>query len=200
MAKTSTKSIEIAIKEEASPVIRDAEKLSIMTATEMKKATEILSKLNKYNDNLVADMKKVTDPLNAALKEIRGRYNPVKTVLESAIEIIRKKMGAYQTEALRLQKIEEDKIAARVGEGKGKLKMETASKKMGEIEKPDAIVEAESGSLSFISKQQLKVTNEGLIPDEYFILNEKAVLDALKAGLLVPGAEIEIIQVPRNSR
>lgn len=167
---------------------------------DMLKATETLSKLNVLMDRLVEEKEKITKPLNEALKEVRGKYKPVETVLESEIERIRNVMSVYQTEQVRLEKVEEAKIANRVGEGKGKIKIETATKKMSEIERVDNVVSSDVGTVKFRTDKILKVVDINLIPDEYFDLNESKLLKALKAGVVVAGAVLEDKLVPINNR
>jgi len=166
----------------------------------MKEAVELLSRLNQFNDKIVAEKEKVTKPLNEALKAERARWKPVETVNEEAIEIVRGKMSAFQTAETKRQREEEARIAARVGEGKGKLKFETAIKKIDEVEKPDVQVNTESGMVKFREDKVLKIMDETFIPDEYWVLDEKKILSALKGGVNVPGAVLEIKMVPLNYR
>ena len=59
---------EITIKKEVSPIVKQVEELKIKSSADLVKATGILSKLNKYNDELIEDMEKLTKPINASLK------------------------------------------------------------------------------------------------------------------------------------
>jgi hypothetical protein len=163
-------------------------------------ATDILSQLNTWNDRVVADRETLTVPLNALLKNIRARYSPVEKMLAGAIEDVRGRLGRYQTDMMNKSRAEEAKIAARVGEGRGKLGFETASKKMEAIEKPVAKVEVDSGTLRFREDKVLKVLDKGLIPIEYYDLNHSRVLADLKAGKEVAGCVVELVQVPINNR
>jgi len=167
---------------------------------DMLKATETLSKLNVLLDNLKKDEKLLTEPLNKTLDEIKGRYKPTKTVLESEIARIRSVMSVYQTEQVRIQKEEEAKIASRIGEGKGKIKFETATKKMSEIERVDNVVSSDVGTVRFSNTKVLKVVDMNLIPDEYFDLNETKLLKVLKAGVVVAGAVLEDKLIAVNKR
>jgi len=167
---------------------------------DMLKATETLSKLNVLMDRLVEEKEKITKPLNEALKEVRNKYKPVETVLESEIARIRSVMSVYQTEQVRIQKEEEAKIASRIGEGKGKIKFETATKKMSEIERVDNIVSSDVGTVKFRTDKVLKVVDMNLIPDEYFDLNESKLLKVLKAGVVVAGAVLEDKLIAVNKR
>lgn len=195
-----TVSKEIAIKEETSPLYKLAMNLPITNTGELTKSTELLSQLNRKLDAVTEEKEKITKPLNEALKAERGRWKPIETMLEEAILSIRKKQSAYQTEQVRIQREDQQKIADRVGEGKGKLKVETAIRKIDELDQPEKYIATESGSLKFRTDKILKITNVDKIPKQFWLVNETAVLKALKLGEVVPGAELEEIQTPINSR
>lgn len=188
------------VEQEVSPLVTRAKALVIASAEDMKASAELLSQCNKYLDSVVSEKEKVTKPLNAALKAERLRFKPIEEVLETAISALRNEQSRYQTEMLKKQREEEAKIAARVKEGKGNLKLETAVKKIDELEKPEEIVNTDSGMVKFREQKKLKITDASLVPDTYWIIDEAALLEALKAGTLVAGAEIELVQVPVNFR
>ena len=84
--------------------------------------------------------------------------------------------------------------------GSGNLKAGTAIKQMANIDSPEEKVTAQSGGLSFREKKVLKITDEKLIPKQYWIIDEDAVLAALKEGKKVKGADITIEMTPVNKR
>ena len=188
------------IKKQIIPVIEDALTLKIKSQADLVTATEILSKLNKFVDKVTEEKEKVTRPLNEALKAERARWKPIENQYTEAIETVRKLMTDYQTNLVKQQKEEEMKIAARIGEGKGKLRIETAVKKLDAITKAEKEYAKTEGLVQFAEQKVLKITDLSLIPRQYLIVDEKAVLEALKAGQSVPGAELDTIQVPRNYR
>lgn len=184
------------------------EKLEIATSKDMESATVLLSNLNKTLDGIVADREKITKPLNESLKEVRSRYKPAETQLSGWIDILRSKIGYYQTEQTRIANAEAEAIAARVGEGKGSFKPETAARKIGEIDAPDVKVETTAGSIRFRTDRVLKITDGQKIKEyvinendwSFMAINERKLLEDLKAGKVVDGAEIEEVQTPINSR
>ena len=190
---------EIAIVKKINPVIEEVNSIEITSET-MPKAVELLSQLNKFLDKLTEEKEKITKPMNEALKEVRSRYKPTELLLEGAISHLRSDMSQYQTEQLRIKKEEEEKIAARIGDGKGKLKIETAVDKINNLNTPASKVSTDAGEVKFRTDKKLKITDENLIPREYLEINESKLLSALKLGNIIPGAEIELIQTPINSR
>lgn len=189
----------IIIQAETAPLLVKACEFSIKSADDMTEASEMLSRLNQANDKITAEKERITKPLNEALKAERSRWKPLELKLEEAITKIRTEMTDYQTEQVRLDKIEEKKIADKLASGEIK-KTTTAVKHMAAIYRPEQKVVVASGSVKFKPMPFLKITSEAQIPRDYFKLDEKMLLDDLKLGKQIPGAEIEIRQIPVNSR
>ncbi len=195
---SDTKIVEF--KKEVSPIIKQAETLTVTNADEVREATDVLSRLNKSLDAIEAEKDKVLGPLKEAAKAEKARWKPLEDMFGGAVDRIRGLLSSYQTEQMRLKREEEAKVLARMGEGKGKFKAETVIRKLGDIEGPEKKVEVENGGLTFRESKQLKVTDKEKVPDEYWIIDEKKLLDALKEGKVVEGACIEVIQIPVNKR
>lgn len=176
--------------------------LSIITDIDSKdtleKATEVLSQAKLIEKEIKENHKAEAEPYETPLKEIDDRYKPSEKAIKSIIDDIRSKITAYQTEAIKLAKAEEDAIASRIGDGKGKIKLETAIKKIDSIERPEDSIKTATGKLSFREKKVLKITDLNSIPREYLIPNESMIMEALKEGKEVKGCEVEIVQVPVN--
>ncbi len=193
------KEVSVIVKK-LTPIAERAQNIEIKDEKSMKEAVEVLSELNKVNDKIVSKKEEYTKPLNELLKKFRATWKPLETMYTEAIESVREKMTIYQTEQVRLQKEESAKIAARVGEGKGHFKIETAVTKLAEVKVPEKEIATSSGLVQFREVKVLKITNRDLIPLGYLIVDEAAVLKALKLGTTVPGAELETKQVPANYR
>ncbi len=174
--------------------------LEIVDAPSMAKATEVLSQANKYLDAVKAEEEKVTKPLNEALKAERARFAPFKKSAEAVISDIRTRMSVYMTAEAKRVKEEQDKIAARIGDGKGKLKMETAVRKFDQIEKPEEAVTTDSGMVKFRTDYDVVVTDIRQVPEEYLEVLTAKVKTAMKAGVKVPGLRLEEKQVAVNYR
>lgn len=195
-----TQEIELVIKKEIAPIVKIALGLVVDSGEKMKVATETLSKLNKFVDKVTEEKEKVTKPLNQALKAERARWKPIEDMFKDGIESLRTKIGDYQTEQVQIKKEEEAKISARVGEGKGKLKFETAVRKMGEIDTPETRINTDEGMIKFRTIAELEIIDTTMIPDQYWIIDEKKIVEALKAGINVEGAILIEKQIPVNIR
>ena len=71
---------------------------------------------------------------------------------------------------------------------------------MNEIDRPEDNVVTDSGSIKFRETKVLKIVNGKIIPREYLLVDERKITEALKAGVTVPGCELELKMVPVNSR
>lgn len=189
-----------ALVKELAPLATQAESLSITNPDSLKVATSLLSRLNKLNDDITEEKEKVTRPLNEALEAERSRWKPAEQYYKTAIEAIRLKMTEYQTNLIHTNKVKEESITSRIAPGKGNLSFETAVKKLEELPTADKTTSTEEGSVTFVEKKILKVTDLSLIPDEYWLINEPLLLEDLKKGLTISGAELDTIFTPRNIR
>lgn len=191
---------EIVVEKQALLTVENAELKIIANANDMEQATSILSRLNQFSKDLKAEKEKVTKPLNEALKAERERFRPTEEKLEAAILSIRKKMSAYQTAQKKREDEEAAKIAARIGAGKGKLKVETAVEKIDAIDRVASKVSTEAGSVSFRTDKKFEVMDVTLLPADCILPNEVAIRAAMKNGIELPGVRYYEEQVPINRR
>lgn len=177
----------ITIQNEVSPVVAQVKNLEITCSDDISSATVLLSNLNKYGDELEKQKKLLTDPINQALKEIRGRYKPVEDILEEATTMLRKKMGVYQQEQLEIQKKAEDKIAKQILEGK--IDMDKGVKKLEKIDAPEQKVKTEAGNISFKTVTKFEVIDLKKLPLEYHMANDISIREALKNDIRLAGVK-----------
>lgn len=161
----------------------------------LEQASDIRSQAKKYLKDLTAEKEKVTKPLNDALKAERARFKPLEEKAEKVIKYLDRQMTEYQTAEAAKAEAAKEKIAARIGDGKGKLQIETAMNKIAEVDTPDEVV----GNTQFVTAYELIVTDIKAIPDEYLKIEVRTMLltQALKAGVVVPGAELREVKKPK---
>ena len=165
----------------------EAKSIIIKTNEDLSRATIILTNLNKMHDKLVEDREKMTAPINLALKEIRAKYKPMEEGLNASIEHIRTQMSAFRTRQDALQQKIADKVSS------GAISIEKAVMKL-------SVINQEVAGLKFREMQVLKIINSKIIPREYLVPDEKRILEDLKLGKKIKGAELEIKNIPVNSR
>ena len=186
------------VERELNPLLDQANTIIINTKDDLVTATELLSKMNKVMDRVSEEKEKITRPALDIIAAERLRWKPLEDSYKRIIEPLREKMSVYQTQETNRQRKEEEAIAKKMSEGK--ISIEKGVAKIESIEKAEIKVITTSGSLNFREDKILKITNKKLIPDIYFIVDEKKLLDDLKAGKKINGAEIEIKMVPINRR
>lgn len=188
------------IENKFSPIVAKAQELAIADEKSMGAAAQYLSELNLFLDKIVAYKETKTKPLNSALKIIRAETKPFETQLDEMIALIRRKMSAYQTEKKRLADEQEARIAARVGEGKGHLKVETAARQMEEVERPVGAVTAESGMVKFKTVKCFEVMDLSIVPLEYHLADEVKIRKEMNLDKEIPGVRYWTEQRPDNYR
>lgn len=195
------KNNEVAILEkELNPILEKAKLLSIKNPDDMKIATEELSKLNLAKDKVIEKMETITQPAKATIKAAGAIWKPFIVMAKEAIENIREKMSEYQTaETIRVRE-EEGKISDRTGDGKGKLKFETAVRKIGEIDRPADKVVSDSGSLNFREDKQFEIIDVTMLPHEFILPNEIKIRAVMMVGTELPGVRYFMKMVPINTR
>ena len=199
LPKAEDKKIAV-IQSELSPVVMKARAIIVNSPKTMEQASLMLSELNKRADMIEEEKQKVLKPLNEARTAEINRWKPVLTTLSTATDHLRGTISAYQTAEVKRAEEEAENIANRVGEGKGKLKVETAVRKIEEIETPETAVNTDAGQVKFRKDPIIKYLSEKDIPREYLVVDEKKLLEALKAGVIVAGAELDYKMTPINFR
>ena len=189
---------EIIIHKQLAPIVDKALSLKIKVQDDMPVAVELLSKLNQFNDKITEEKERITKPLLEALKVERSRWSPVEKANQSGIDHIREQMSEFQTAEYNRKKAEEKKIADKLSSGK--ITIDKAISKFDKIEELQKETATTSGLVQFRETQVLKVTDPMAIPREYLVVDKKTLLQALKNGKVVRGAEIVIIQTPFNYR
>lgn len=179
-------------------IITKAENLTIATQADLVEATNVLSDLNRTKDAIIEEKEKVTRPLLDALNAERARWKPRELQLDTLIVKVRTAMTVFQTNLLATQKKEQDKIVSKLEDGK--IRPETAIRKLGELDTVDKRVETDSGSISFKTVMRFEVVDLEAVPNEYLLINEVLVRQSLKEGKSIPGIRKYEEQVPINKR
>lgn len=174
--------------------------VKIKNGDDFNNGVEILSRLNRMLDDVVAEKEKVTKPLNEALKAERERFKPYERKLEEAIKMIKDEMSGYQMRLLAEKKKAEEKAAKELASGKIDIgaavdKLAVAGKGLVE-----GRVETASGAVKFRTDRVVRIVDEAKIPREYMIADMKKIKEALMAGVAVRGTVLEEVQTVVNYR
>jgi len=176
------------IKEQANKELNVINTMVVTSAEEYKSAEDILIKVKTVGKMIKEKKEEITKPLNESLKHIRELFKPIETTHETAEEIIRKKMVSYRL--LEEKKAEEEKLKIAKKVETGYIKPETAIKKMEDVVDVKAQLKQTGVTTSTRKLPRVRIVNDKEIPREYLVVDERKVLDDLKAGKTVAGAEL----------
>lgn len=194
---------EVAIIEKQMTPVEIKERAETLAVTDEKseiRAAEMLSQFNLVGDWMKKDKAKEYDPAWKTVVAIRARWKPKEDILTAAITLVRSKMNKYRTDAKAKADAEAAKIADRVGEGKGKFKVDTAVRKIEEIDRPTGAVATEAGVVKYKTTQKFEVMDVTMLPIEYILPDEVAIRKAMLEGKKLPGVRYFEEQIPVNFR
>ena len=176
------------VKQQATKALNAANELTIASQEDMVKATDILSKIKTVGKMIKERKEQITKPLNEALSSARDLFRPIEDDTSAAEKVIKTKMLTWQSAEDARAKKEEDRITARVE--KGTMRADTAAEKLQNIAPAPTAVQGKVGAVKTMIIKKYRVTDETKLPREYLMPNMPAITEALKAGTVIPGAEM----------
>jgi len=175
-----------------------AKSITISTPKDLEEAASLLNELNVFKDKLTKKKNEVMRPLLDAVAAERARWSPTEHKLTEFITELRGKITTYQTAETKRAAVEEAKITTKME--KGKLSLNTAVKKMTEIERPESTIETGAGTLKFRTVKKWRVSDIKKVPLKYLIVDDHQVNQARKTNTPIPGIEYYEEQVPASYR
>lgn len=188
--------------QEVSVFEKSATALTITGPADMEKATELLGSIKKMQKHLKTQETDAKKPYADLVKNIIAAFKPVNHQLSAAEDIIKDKVIKFRrAEAIKAEE-QKAKLEARVGEGKGKLKVQTAINKIADVDANKSAAHTNTGTSSMTVRmvKKLNITDEALIPREFLVVDTAKVRasafkihDLIKEGVTVaqiPGVEV----------
>jgi hypothetical protein len=167
--------------------IKSKSDFKISSNEEMAKASNLLPEIKLALENLLERKTKIIKPLLDATASVRDLFSPFETELKNAEKKIKTEMLAFSNFLMEKQRIEAEKIAAKVESGK--MKPEQAASKLAKIEQPLQ----KNENFTKQKRRAIEVYDESLIPREYMEPNlGKISEDVLKNGKNVAGVKVII--------
>ncbi len=160
-----------------------SEKISLETIEWTKKLKDLMK---SYEDIRV----QMVDPLNKKVKEINGYMNPL---LKKLGDI--EKQAKYKCIQFQEKKESEASERQRKIDAKNQDKIENAEDgEMPVLDTKDvqrkSFHKGESAGGSFTKKAYIKSIDIYMIPDSYKMADEKKILKAVQAGIVIPGVSV----------
>lgn len=182
------------VKRQVTTISNQAGDLMIDSQESLSQATDILSKIKASAKDVDKRKKQITDPLNAALKSARSLFKPLEDDLATAERTIKGKMLDYSNEVEAKAAEQAAKLEKRVE--KGTMRVDTAMRKMDDIETVGSSVQGANGSIQFRTVRNIKIVDPTKIPLKY-LSNEK-VLAAISAAVrtdVLNGTKVEGVEI-----
>jgi hypothetical protein len=141
-------------------------------------------------DGVEKDRKELTDPLNKVVKALNAKAKPATTFLETAIQILKTKMGQwqFQEEARQRKALEEAAAKAQAGD------VAAAQAALVHVESQVPKVAGTSSREDW----DFRITNEAQIPREFLtpdLARIRAYVKAAKSPNAIPGVEAFPVKV-----
>lgn len=134
---------------------------------------------------------KLVKPAKAIIAEAKEKYDPFIKKCQNAEVTLKQRAAKYMDDKEEKERIKKEKLAKRVE--KGTMKPETAIEKIGEMPETKKTVKTEKGSALKMTKRRVPViVNPGLVPKEYWMIDEVRVRRDALAGKEIPGVEIQL--------
>lgn len=141
-----------------------------------------------------------TSGLKLIIADTKAMVDPRIDACKSVEDILRGKLGAYQT---RLDQEAAERAWVEAAEYQKRLaKNETAKRPVAVVPPPPPMeipanqIKTETGNISFTTKRTPVLVDESKVPDEYWILDEVKIGKIIRAGGEVPGYRVNIEKVP----
>ena len=176
------------IRAQASKVLNAAQGVTIKTQDDLIKAADITHNIKEVQKSAEAAKKKITDPLNEALKAARALFAPIEEAWKQAETILKTKILSYnrEVETERLKK--EAELAAKVEAGK--MRPDTAAKKLELVPEANQSVQGKKGEIQFRTNRKPVVYDETLVPRQYLILDMVKIRKDALNGIEIPGVKV----------
>lgn len=182
------------IKRQVTTAVNRANDLVIDSNDSLAAATDILKQVKDAGKIVKARKEEITKPLNDALKSARDLFRGIEADLTSGERIIKDKMLDYESEIETARAAEAAKLEARVE--KGTMRVDTAMRKMDDLNTVDSQVKGAKGSVQFRIVRTIKIVDPTKIPLKY-LMDEK-VLAALATAVrtdVLNGTKVEGVEI-----
>lgn len=166
-----------ALQDEAKPLFKQLQKISVTDNDSLNLKAAKLDALKTLGKLAAEKEKSLTDPLTKVIKDVRALFAPFRTLVADAEEITKLEI----TEHIKLMKAKQEKVKDDVGTGKI-AKVSTGVRKLAELEVHSSVAQ--------IRKTWVAVEIDASVtPREYLVPDRAKIKEALKAGKKVLGWE-----------
>lgn len=153
---------------------------TIETDIDVEKAAEVLISLKLQTDGLEEKRKEYVQPAQETIDRINKDFKQLTKPRIDFIAVLKEKIVEYVS--MRKKELTSKEKELQVGMKDRSLVLDNGLNK----------IVCSSGELRFRKSVDIKVTNRNIVPEKYWILDEKTIEKDLDAGLDIPGVKIKI--------
>lgn len=157
--------------------------MEIKSDRDVEKSAEILISLKTQVDALESKRKEYTQPAQETIDRINDDFKLLTKPRVNYIILLKEKIVEYVS-------MRKKELSSKEKE----LQIEMKDRSLILDNGSDKIV-CSSGELRFRKSTDIKVTNRNIVPEKYWILDEKKIEKDLDAGIDVPGIKIKIEKI-----
>ena len=166
-------------------------KINSITIQDKDNYVDAITLLNRINEmGKIIKLKKelITKPLNQSLRNARELFKPLEDQFLTAEKIIKKKILDYSKNINKIAQEKEEKIAERME--KGIIKLETAEKKINEVERINKTTQVKYGKVTIRQTKKVRIVNLSLVPRKYFIPDMVLIRNDALSNKNIAGVEV----------
>lgn len=178
----------VPLKAQISKLENQANEVQIKEQKDYEFAIDIVARLKDNGSKIKKLKESVTKPLNEALRNARSLFAPIEEQFTNAESIIKGKLLVYKQKVDEEVRQKEAAIAKKVEEGK--LKLETAEKKIEKIERVENTTRGKIGEISMRKIKKVRIVDEKLIPRNYLVPDMVAIRRDALSGISILGVEV----------
>jgi hypothetical protein len=196
MPEVVTKESMAIVEKKTSNLVAQAEAIVVKTDEDLSKASEFLSNVKTFQKFVKQEKDKRLGPVKETKAWIEGLFSPVEDQIEESETKVKRAMADYhdKKEAENARKLAA--IAAKAEAGK--LKPETAVRKVEELGEVKTNVKTTAGTSTFSKIKKVRVVDPTKVPDEFWVIDEVTLRAAAltksktenRLGEVIPGCEV----------
>jgi SMC interacting uncharacterized protein involved in chromosome segregation len=164
------------IKEDSSPLIRDAESIIVTTEEEAEQASLFLSKVSIVIKEVEDRRTSFTKPINDGLKAINESFKTISVPLMNAKKIVGDKILAWRKEENKRIEVEEER----------RRKIQEAHAEMGHQVNEPVELQRVAKKIGFAGSKEVwkfKLADFAKLPDKYKVICDTAINQAIREGV-----------------
>ena len=202
MKKAKTEKVEVVntsievVKEKTKNTLAVVSEIVVKNDEDLNRAAIVMTNVKKLQKFIIQEKEKVLKPLREATSAARAIFAPPEEQVANAIVKLNRGM-ADCNDKKNAEIARKEEIIAKAAEA-GRIKPETAVRKMEELPQVQSNVKVETGSVVFTKTKKVRIIDESKIPDRFWVIDLVVLRsEALavsrstgKLGEVVPGAEV----------